>query len=82
MVFERNRFECQRNKHFSMKVQTAPTQSFSQHAPSFDYRISMDTENHTNPLSRKKSNIHVIGNAFCQFVVTAPIKSHNAEAAI
>ena len=35
--------ECQRNKHFNMKIQTAPTQSFSEHAPSFNYRISMDT---------------------------------------
>ena len=36
--------ECQRNKHFNMKIQTAPTQSFSEHAPSFKHRISMDTK--------------------------------------
>ena len=47
--------ECQRNKHFNMKIHTAPTQSFSEHAPSFNYRISMDTKGPINPLSHKKS---------------------------
>ena len=32
-----------------MKIQTAPTQSFSEHAPPFNYRISMDTKGQINP---------------------------------
>ena len=43
-----------------MKIQTAPTQFFSEHAPSFNYRISMDTKGPINPPSHNKSNIHVI----------------------
>ena len=43
--------ECQRNKHFNMKIHTAPTQSFSEHAPSFNYRISMDSKGPINPPS-------------------------------
>ena len=43
-IFIHDCIECQRNKHFNMKIQTAPTQSFSEHAPSFNYRISMDTK--------------------------------------
>ena len=58
-----------------MKIQTAPTQSFSEHAPSFNYRISMDTKGPINPPSHNKSNIHVIIDAFSHFVVTVPIKS-------
>ena len=42
-IFIHDCIECQRNKHFNIKIQTAPTQSFSEHAPSFNYRISMDT---------------------------------------
>ena len=42
-------FECQRNKHFNMKIQTAPTQTFPEQAPSFNYRISMDTKGPINP---------------------------------
>ena len=38
-----------------MKIQTAPTQSFSEHAPSFIYRISMDTKGPINPPSHNKS---------------------------
>ena len=45
--------ECQRNKHFNQKIQTAPTQSFSEHAPSFKYRISLDTKGPNNPPSHK-----------------------------
>ena len=37
-----------------MKIQTAPTQSFSEHAPSFNYRISMDTKGPINPPSHKQ----------------------------
>ena len=58
-----------------MKIQTAPTQSFSEHAPSFNYRISMDTKGHIHPPPHKKSYIHVVIDAFSHFVVTVPIKS-------
>ena len=59
-IFIHDCIECQRNKHFNMKIQTAPTQSFSEHAPSFNYRISMDTKGPINPPSHNKSYIHVI----------------------
>ena len=52
--------ECQRNKHFNMKINTAPIQSFSEHAPSFNYRILMDTKSAITPSSLNKSYIHVI----------------------
>ena len=70
-----------------MKNQTAPTQSFSEHAPSSNYRISMDlltidTKGPINPPSHNKSYIHVIIDAFSHFVVTVPIKSNNAKTAI
>ena len=81
-IFIHDCFECQRNKHFNMKIQTAPTQSFSEHAPSFNYRISMDTKGPINPLSHNNSYIHVIIDAFSHFVVTVPIKSNNATTAI
>ena len=74
--------ECQRNKHFNMKIQTAPTRSFSEHALSFNYRISMVTKGPISPPSRNKSYIHVIIDAFSHFVVTVPIKSNNAKTAI
>ena len=74
--------ECQRNKHFNMQIQTAPTQSFSEHAPSFNFRISMDTKGPINPPSNNKSYIYVIIDAFSHFVVTVPIKSNNAKTAI
>ena len=63
-IFIHDCIECQRNKHFNMKIQTAPTQSFSEHAPSFNYRISMDTKGPINPPSHNKSYIHVIIDAF------------------
>ena len=78
-IFIHDCIECQRNKHFNMKIQTAPTQSFSEHAPSFNYRISMDIEGPINPPSHNKSYIHVILDAFSHFVVTVPIKSNNAK---
>ena len=81
-IFIHDCVECQRNKHFNMKIQTAPTQSFSEHAPSFNYRISMDTKGPINPPSHNKSYIHVIIDAFSHFVVTVPIKSNNAKTAI
>ena len=65
-----------------MKIQTAPTQSFSEHAPSFNIRISMDTKGPINTPSHNKSYIHVIIDAFSHFVVTVPIKSNNAKTAI
>ena len=74
--------ECQRNKHFNMKIHTALTQSFSEHAPSFIYRISMDTKGPINPPSRNKLYIHVIIDAFGHFVVTVPINANNAKTAI
>ena len=65
-----------------MKIQISPTQSFSEHDPSFNYRISMDTKGPINPPSHNKSYMHVIIDAFGHFVVTVPIKSNNAKTAI
>ena len=81
-IFIHDCVECQCNKHFNMNIQTAPTQSFSEHAPSFNYRISMDTKGPIDPPSQNKSYIHVIIDAFSHFVVTVPIKSNNAKTAI
>ena len=81
-IFVHDCIECQRNKHFNQKIQTAPTQSFSEHALSFNYRFSMDTKGPINPPSHNKSYIHVIVDAFSHFVVTVPIKSNNAKTAI
>ena len=81
-IFIHDCLECQKNKHFNMKIQTAPTQSFSEHAPCFNYRISMDTKGPINPPSQHKSYIHVIVDAFSHFVVTVPIKSNNAKTAV
>ena len=74
--------ECQRNKHFNMKIQTAPTQSFSEHALSSNYRIPMNTKGPINPPSHNKSYIHLIIDAFSHFLVTVPVKSNNAKTAI
>ena len=68
-IFIHDCIECQRNKHFNMKIQTAPTQSFSEHAPSFNYRISMDTKGPINPPSHNKSSIHVIIDAFSHLLL-------------
>ena len=65
-----------------MKIQTAPTQPFTEHALSFNYRISMGTKGPINPPSQHKSYIHVIVDAFSHFVVTVPIKSNNAKTAV
>ena len=65
-----------------MKIRTAPTQSFSEHVPSFNYRISMDTKGPINPPSHNKFFIHVIIVAFSLFVVTVPIKSNNPKTTI
>ena len=52
-----------------MKIQTAPTQSFSEHAPSFIYRFFMVTKIPKYPPSHNESYIHVIIDAFSHFVV-------------
>ena len=65
-----------------MKIHTATTQSFAEHAPSFNYRISMDTKGPINPPSHNKSYIHVMIDASSHFVVTVPIKSNNAKTAM
>ena len=65
-----------------INIQTAPIQSFAEHAPSFNYRISMDTKGPINPPSEHKSYIHVIFDAFGHFIVTVPIKSNNAKTAV
>ena len=65
-----------------MKIQTVPTQPISEHAPSFNYRISMDTKGPFIPPSHNKSYINVIIDAFSHFVVTVLIKSNNAKTAI
>ena len=62
-----------------MKIQTAPTQSFSKHDPSFKYRMSMDTKGPIIPPSHNKLYIQVIIDAFSHFVVTVPIKAINAK---
>ena len=64
-----------------MKIKTAPIHSFSEHAPSFNYRISMDTKGPITPSSQNKSYIHVFVDAFSHFV-TVPIKSNNAKPAV
>ena len=71
-IFIHDCIECQRNKHFNMKIQTAPTQSFSEHAPSFNYRISMDTKGPINPPSHNKSYIHVIIDALVTLLLQYP----------
>ena len=63
-----------------MKIRTAPTQCFSGHAPSFNCRLSMDTNGPINPPpSQHYSYFHVIVDAFSHFIVTVPIKSNNAK---
>ena len=81
-IFIHDCFECQRNQHFNMKIQTAPTQSFAGRAPFFNYRLSMDTKGPINPPSEHKSYIHVIVDSLSHFTVTDPIKSKNAKTAV
>ena len=54
-IFILDCLECQRNKHFNMKTNTAPLQSFSEHVPSFNYRLSMDTKGPITHSSQNKS---------------------------
>ena len=68
-----------------MKIKSAHIHSFSEHAPSFNYLISMDNKGPITPSSQNKSFIHVIVDAFSHFVVTVPmlpIKSNNAKTAV
>ena len=81
-IFIHDCLECQRNKHFNEKINTAPLHSFSEHAPSFNYRTSMDTKSPFTPSSQNKSYIHVIVDTFSHFVVTVPNKSNNAKTAV
>ena len=81
-IFIHELLECQRNTLFNTKIQTASTQSFAEDAPSFNYRISMDTKGPINPPSHNESYIHVIIDAFIHFVVTVPIEANNAKTAI
>ena len=50
-----------------MKVKTAPKQSLSEHAPSFNFRLSMDTKGRINPLSQNKSLVLGVVDSFCHF---------------
>ena len=65
-----------------MKIQLAPTQFFSGHAPFLNYRISMDTKGSIKTPSQLKSYNHVIIDAFSQFVGTVSIESNNAKTAV
>ena len=65
-----------------MEIQIAPTQSFSERAPSFSNRNSIDTKANVNAPSQHRSHTHVIVDGFSHFVVTVPIKSKNAKTAV
>ena len=65
-----------------MKIITSPIQSFSEHDPWFNYRISMHTKGPITLSSQNKSYIHVIVDAFSHFVVTVHIKSNNTKTAV
>ena len=65
--------ECQQNKHNNQKIQSATIQTFSENASYFNYRISIDTNGPINPPSKQNSYIHVIIDAFSNFVVTKPV---------
>ena len=81
-IFTHDCIECQQNKHFNKKTQTATMQTFSENASYFNYRISMDTKGPINPLSKQNSCIDVIVDAFSLFVVTVPVKQNNVQNAI
>ena len=74
--------ECQQNKHFNQKIQTATRQTISENASFFNYRISMDTKGPIIPPSKQNSYIYVIVDAFSHFVVTVPVKQNNAQNAV
>ena len=81
-IFIHDCIECQQNKHIIQKIQTASIQTFSENASYFNYRTSMDTKGPINPPSKQNSYIHVIVDAFSDFVVTVPIKQNNAQNAV
>ena len=81
-IFIHDCIECQQNKHINQKIQTATIQTLSKNASYLNYRISMDTKGPINPPSNQNSYIHVIVDAFSQFVVTVPIKQNNAQNAV
>ena len=81
-IFFHDRIESQRNKHNIQKIQTAMIQTFSENASYFNYRISMDTKGPIHPISKQNSFIHVIVDAFSQFVVTVAVKQNNAQNAV
>ena len=72
-------FECKQNKHINQKNQTATIQTFSENAPYFTNRISMDTKGPINTPSKQNSYIHVIVDAFSHFVVTVPVNQNNTQ---
>ena len=72
-IFIHDCIECQQNKHINKKTQTATIHTFSENSSYFNYRISMDTKGHLNPPSNQNSYIHVIVDAFGDFVVTVPV---------
>ena len=61
--------ECQRNKHVKMKINPAPILSFSEHAPFFNYRVSMDTKGPITPSSQNKSYTSLL-----TLLVTLPLQ--------
>ena len=81
-IFIHDCLECERNRQFNMKIKSAHIHSFSEHAPSFNYLISMDNKGPITPSSQNKSFIHVIVDAFSHFVVTVPIKSNNPKTVV
>ena len=48
-IFIHDCIECQQNKHYIQKIQTATIQTFSENASYFNFRISMDTKGPINP---------------------------------
>ena len=73
-IFIHDCIECQQNKHIKQKIQTATTQTLSENASYFNYRISMDTKGTISTPSQQNTYIHVIVGAFSHFVVTVPVK--------
>ena len=65
-----------------MKINTDPSQTFSEHAPCSNYRISKENKGPKIPTSQNKCYTHVIVDASSHFVVTVPIKSNNAKTAV
>ena len=81
-IFIHDCIECQQNKHINQKIQTATIPTFAEKASYFNFRKSMDTKGPINPPSKQNAYIHVIVDAFSHFVVTVPVKQHNALNAV